>query len=136
MNARLSLMAAAVAVSMAVVKPPQGVAAQGLDERILVMPFENVTRDAKIFWLSEAAAVLLTDDLNAMGARAITREERREAFDRLQVPPAAALSDATVMRLGQLVGAAAGGFGEVGGGQHPPKKENPKKSKQKPPHGF
>jgi tetratricopeptide (TPR) repeat protein len=106
MNARLSLMAAAVTLSMAAVNP-QGVSAQGVDERILVMPFENVTRDAKIFWLSEAAAVLLTDDLNAMGARAITREERHEAFDRLQVPPAAALSDATVMRLGQLVGAAA-----------------------------
>ena len=33
-------------------------------------------------------------------------EERREAFERLQVPPAAALTDATVIRIGQLVGAA------------------------------
>ena len=53
------------------------------------MPFENVTRDSRIFWLSEAAAVLLADNLNALGANAITREERREAFERLQVPPAA-----------------------------------------------
>src|SRR5262249_11332338 len=37
---------------------------------------------------------------------AITREERRHAFERLQVPPAAALTDATVIRIGQLVGAA------------------------------
>ena len=70
------------------------------------MPFENVTRDSRIFWLGEASAVLLADDLNALGADAITREERREAFDRLQVPPAASLTDATVIRIGQLVGAA------------------------------
>src|SRR5204862_1736450 len=72
---------------------------------ILVMPFENVTRDSRIFWLGEASAVVLADDLNALGADAITREERRQAFERLQVPPAAALTDATVIRIGQLVGA-------------------------------
>src|SRR5215471_13698637 len=72
---------------------------------MLVMPFENVTRDARIVWIGEAASVLIADSLNAFGARAITREERREAFERLQVPPAASLTDATVIRIGQLVGA-------------------------------
>ena len=76
-------------------------------ERILVMPFENVARDGRIFWLGEASAVLLTDDLNALGANAITRQERRQAFERLKVPPVASLTDATVIRIGQLVGAAA-----------------------------
>jgi tetratricopeptide (TPR) repeat protein len=80
-------------------------AAAQTSPRILVMPFENVTRDSRIFWLTEGAAVLLADNLNALGAGAITREERRAAFDRLQVPPAAALTDATVIRIGQLVGA-------------------------------
>jgi tetratricopeptide (TPR) repeat protein/TolB-like protein len=75
------------------------------ETRVLVMPFENVTHDNRIFWLGEACAVLLTDDLNALGGSAITREERREAFDRLQVPPAASLTEATVIRIGQLVGA-------------------------------
>jgi tetratricopeptide (TPR) repeat protein len=75
-------------------------------DRILVVPFENVTRDGRIFWLSEASSVLLTDDLNALGAHALTREERREAFERLQVPPVAAITDATVIRIGQIVGAA------------------------------
>lgn len=74
--------------------------------RVLVMPFENVAREGRLFWLTEAAAVLLTDDLNALGAGAITREERQQAFERLQVPPAAALTDATVIRIGQVVGAA------------------------------
>src|SRR5262245_65998224 len=73
--------------------------------RILVMPFENVTRDSRIFWLTEAAAVLLADNLNTLGVNAITREERRAAFERLRVPPASVLTDATVIRIGQLVGA-------------------------------
>jgi tetratricopeptide (TPR) repeat protein len=74
--------------------------------RILVVPFDNVKREGRIFWLGEASAVLLTDDLNASGADAITRQERQQAFERLQVPPVAALTDATVIRIGQLVGAA------------------------------
>jgi tetratricopeptide (TPR) repeat protein len=73
--------------------------------RILVMPFDNVRREASIVWLGEASAVALADDLNALGAAAITREERREAFERLQVPASAILSDATVIRLAQIVGA-------------------------------
>ena len=73
--------------------------------RFLVMPFENVTRESRIVWLGEAAGVLLADDLNAFGVSAITREERREAFDHLQVPPSASLTDATVIRVGQIVGA-------------------------------
>jgi tetratricopeptide (TPR) repeat protein/TolB-like protein len=77
--------------------------AQQPADRILVMPFENVSRESRIVWLGEAAAVLLADDLNQLGAPAITRDERREAFDRLKVPPVAALTDATVLRIAQLV---------------------------------
>jgi len=73
--------------------------------RILVMPFENLKREGRIFWLGEASAVLLADDLAALGESPITRPERQQAFERLQVPPAATLTDATVIRLGQLVGA-------------------------------
>src|SRR5437762_8347104 len=74
-------------------------------DRILVMPFENVKRDGSIFWLGEASAVLLADDLNASGLNAITRQERRQAFERLQLPASAVLTDATVIRIAQLVGA-------------------------------
>ncbi len=73
--------------------------------RMLIIPFDNPTRDASIFWLGEASAVLLADELNRLGVPAITREERLAAFDYLQVPPNAVLSDATVIRIGQLVGA-------------------------------
>ncbi len=74
-------------------------------ERFLVIPFENPARDAAVYWLTEASAVLLADDLNALGRRAYTREERLEAFEQLRMPQAASLSHATVIRLGQLVGA-------------------------------
>ncbi len=89
-----------VAVSLAA---PAG--AQDPPGRILVMPFDNLKGDNRIVWLGEAAAVLITDDLTALGASPIARAERLAAFDRLQVPPAAALTDATVIRIGQLVGA-------------------------------
>ena len=78
--------------------------AQGA-ERFLVVPFENPTREARIYWVSEASAVLLADNLNALGKLAYTRDERLDAFQRLQVPPIASLSHATVIRLGQVVGA-------------------------------
>jgi len=74
-------------------------------ERMLVIPFENPSREPRIYWIGEASAVLLADDLNAFGKRAYTREERLDAFQRLQVPPVATLSHATVIRLGQVVGA-------------------------------
>ena len=79
---------------------------QSVPDRILVMPFENVRREPRLFWVGEGTAMLLTDDLNALGAPAIPRQERKQALERLQVPSAAALTDATVIRIGQLVGAA------------------------------
>jgi tetratricopeptide (TPR) repeat protein len=81
--------------------------------RYLVVPFENTNREGRVYWLSEGSAVVLTDDLTAVGTPAITREDRRRAFDRLHVPAVATLSYATVIRLGQLVGAShvvVGGF--------------------------
>ena len=96
---------AAVWLALALIAAPRAAAGQTVEGRTLVMPFENVTREPRIFWLGEAAAVLLTDDLAALGASAITRTERQEAFERLQVPPVATLTDATVIRIGQIVGA-------------------------------
>ncbi|MBI4264542.1 MAG: tetratricopeptide repeat protein [Acidobacteria bacterium] len=71
----------------------------------LVVPFENATGEPRVYWLSEGAAVILSDDLRALGVAAITRDDRRRAFDRLRVPAVTGLSHATVIRLGQMVGA-------------------------------
>lgn len=74
-------------------------------DRVLVMPFDNASRNARIAWLSEGSSILLADELRAIGAEAMTRDERLRAFDRVQVPPLASLSRATVIRIGELVGA-------------------------------
>src|SRR5215217_7423527 len=74
--------------------------------RYLVIPFGNVTRDPRVYWLSEGSAVVLTDDLQALGRPAIVRDDRLRAFERLRVPNVPTLSHATVIRLGQIVGAA------------------------------
>ena len=72
---------------------------------ILVVPFEQARHEPKYQWLGEAAAILLADELNARGVQAITRSERVRAFEQLHLPPAASLRRATVIKVGQLVGA-------------------------------
>ena len=73
--------------------------------RLLVVPFENAKNEPKYQWLSEAAAVLLTDGLRERAQGAITRLERVSAFEQLDLPVAGSLSRATVIKVGQLVGA-------------------------------
>jgi tetratricopeptide (TPR) repeat protein len=79
--------------------------AQSLAAPHLVIPFENATHEPRGYWLGEASAVALTDDLNALGVPAITRDDRLRAFERLHLPTDATLSLATAIRLGQVVGA-------------------------------
>lgn len=80
-------------------------AAQTAPALQLVIPFENTTREPRGYWLSEGSAVILTDDLIALGVPAITRDDRLRTFERLRVPNAASVSYATMIRLGQVVGA-------------------------------
>ena len=109
-DARVSVSRCAVgAFVMALVGFDSGVAAQSVatmpPARQLVIPFENATGEPRTYWLSEGSAVLLTDDLIALGVPAIRREDRLRTFERLRVPPVAALSHATVIRVAQVVGA-------------------------------
>jgi tetratricopeptide (TPR) repeat protein/TolB-like protein len=73
--------------------------------RIIVMPFESTERDPRLVWLSEASAVLISENLRTYGFAALSREERVRAFHDLNLPPDASLSEASVIRVGQLVGA-------------------------------
>ena len=83
-------------------------------ERILVVPFEAPPGDARAYWLGDAAAVLIANDINARGLGAITRPARERAYEQLQLPGNAVLSRATVIKVGELVGAARVVVGEVG----------------------
>jgi Tfp pilus assembly protein PilF/TolB-like protein len=104
LTAALFLLTFGVAGSSAQGTPPPA-APTAVPARILVVPFENLEREARLTWLGEASAMLLADELNARGLRAITRDERVRAFDQLHLPVAASLSHATVIKVGQLVGA-------------------------------
>ena len=75
-------------------------------DRVLVMPFENSSRQARLSWMGEGAAILLAQTLDALGVDAMGHDERVRAFERLQVPARASLSRASVIRIGELVGAA------------------------------
>jgi tetratricopeptide (TPR) repeat protein len=97
--------AGAVLAVLAVAAAPQTPAPAARPvPRILVVPFET-PRDGRTYWLGEAAAVVMTDDLNARGLGAITRAARERAFEQLHLPPHAVLSRATVIKVGELVGA-------------------------------
>jgi Flp pilus assembly protein TadD/TolB-like protein len=83
------------------------------DGGILVLPFENTQREARGGWIGEAAAILIADGLAARGLPAITRSERVRAYERLQLPVSAAVSRATVIKVGEILGAS-----EVIGGSY------------------
>ena len=74
--------------------------------RVLVVPFENARDEPRFHWLGEAAAVLLTDGLRTSGPGAIVRSQRVRAFEQLYLPVSGSLSRATIIKVGQLVGAA------------------------------
>ena len=73
--------------------------------RVLVMPFETTTRDPRSYWLGEASSVILTDSLLGLGLPVMRRDERLHSFELLRVPVVSGLSQATIIRVGQVVGA-------------------------------
>jgi tetratricopeptide (TPR) repeat protein len=106
------LLAVLLAGGMAAAAPSQTLAPAGAG-RVLVMPFDNVSKQARLAWMSEGASILLTDQLAARSVDAIRRDERLRTFERFQVPPLASLSRATVIRIGELIGAGEGVVGSV-----------------------
>jgi Flp pilus assembly protein TadD len=85
--------------------------------RVLIMPF-TVTAGAEAnaatsYWLGEAAMIVLSDELAALGVGVFTRAERIAAFDRLHLPRTATLTRATIIRAGEVLGAQAVIVGDV-----------------------
>ena len=72
----------------------------------LVVPFDNPAHEPRLLWLREGAAILMGELLAAAGENVIDREERLQAFDRLQLPAGASLSRASTIRVGHAVAAA------------------------------
>jgi Tfp pilus assembly protein PilF len=87
--------------------------------RVLVMPFA-VAVEAQAphgagasLWLGDAAAWIVGDDLTRLGLTAVSRDECVRAFDRLQLPMSPVLTRATMIRVGELLGASEIVFGDV-----------------------
>jgi hypothetical protein len=86
--------------------------------RLLVMPF-SVQADpaapggAGARRPGEAAAMLLSEELQALGVGAFSREERVAAFERLQVSTPSNLTRAMTIRVADLLEASEVVFGEV-----------------------
>ena len=76
------------------------------DAPFVILPFENPSQEPRLAWMREGAAILLTDALAAAGAPVVEREERLQAFDRLQLPAHATLSRASTIRVGHALSAA------------------------------
>ena len=77
------------------------------------MPFETDTREPRSYWLGEGSSVILSDSLLALGLPVMRRDERLHSFELLRVPVVSGLSHATIIRVGQMVGASqviVGGF--------------------------
>ena len=66
---------ATAAVVLALVAPAFARAQTAAGSRILVVPFENVQREPKLYWLSEASAMLLADELRIRGLAPIPRDD-------------------------------------------------------------
>ncbi len=88
-------------------------------ERPLVLPFAVVV-DGDVpggqgagFWLGEAAALLIAEELDARDIAVFSRSERVAAFASLQLPVTAPLTRATMIRVGELVGATELVVGEI-----------------------
>lgn len=101
-----SLFPASLAVFLLLLVLPVPAFASAQDNApTLVVPFENTKRLSRTYWVSEAAAILLTDRLDAAGMPVVSRDERLRAFERLGVPATAPLTDATIIKIAQLVAA-------------------------------
>lgn len=88
----------------AAVAAPAVVHAQGPQAApIVVLPFENPGHEPRLAWMREGAAILLSEMLSGSGEVVIDRDERMQAFDRLQLPAGAALSRASTIKVGQTV---------------------------------
>jgi Tfp pilus assembly protein PilF len=87
--------------------------------RVLVMPFAVEVeakaggRPSASLWVGEAARLLLLDDFDRLGVPVVSRDESNVAFDRLQLPMSPTLTRATMIRVGELVGASAIVYGDV-----------------------
>ncbi len=119
---RLAVVCAS-ALTCATAAPATAFAQPAPGSRVLVMPFAAESDPnapggiGAARWLSEAAAILMSDGLTGRGVGVLHRDDRVAVFDRLQLPMSFPLTRATTIRVGDLIGASEIVFGEIKLGQ-------------------
>ncbi len=72
---------------------------------VLILPFENSTRQAGLEWIGEAFPEVVGQRLAAQSMFVIPREDRQYAFDRMGIPVNLHASRATLYRIGSQLDA-------------------------------
>ncbi len=74
-------------------------------DNFLVLPFFNQSKDRNLDWIGDSLAEGVREALASEGLVALDREERNEAYQRLSIRPYAALTKASVVKIGQTLDA-------------------------------
>ncbi|MBZ5727303.1 MAG: tetratricopeptide repeat protein [Acidobacteriia bacterium] len=74
-------------------------------ETVLVLPFFNHAKSAGLDWIGESIAETVRDSLASEGKLVLDREDRMEAYRRLSLRPGAELTKASIMKIGDSLGA-------------------------------
>jgi tetratricopeptide (TPR) repeat protein len=81
-------------------------------ETFLVLPFFNLSKSPNIDWIGESIGETIREALAGEGALALDRDDRQEAWRRLNIRPYAVLTKATVIKIGELLDADQVVFGQ------------------------
>jgi tetratricopeptide (TPR) repeat protein len=67
--------------------------------RYLVLPFENLSPERSLNWIGDALSMSLSDRLELLGMRTVTRVERIDALEALGIPEGKPVTLATVLKI-------------------------------------
>jgi tetratricopeptide (TPR) repeat protein len=81
-----------------------GMAAANADT-FLVLPFFNASKDANLDWIGESISETMRETLASQGLMTLDRDDREEAYRRLELRPNAHPTRATMIKIGQALDA-------------------------------
>jgi tetratricopeptide (TPR) repeat protein len=81
-------------------------------DTVLVLPFFNYSKAPSLEWIGESIAETIHDALASEGVLALDRDDRLEAYRRLQIRPNAVLTKASIIKIGDALDAAAVIYGQ------------------------
>jgi tetratricopeptide (TPR) repeat protein len=74
-------------------------------ESIVILPFGNESEKQEVYWLGEGFAESLGEELQLKDVAVIPRKQRKTVYDDLRLPYVGDLSRATMLKIGEKLGA-------------------------------